>query len=178
MPPLNLIGIDSIVQHLLRFVREQNMERIEPVFDEESPIGSTRYMRTWYTTKICHPTVRSQISHMIADSAWEQYAANVLEKNNHVTAYAKNYHLGFQIYYLWSGTRRRFVPDFLIRLSSKKTLILEIKGEDSEQDRAKRTALGEWVAAVNENGGFGAWCWDVAFEPAKIHDIIEHHGKS
>jgi type III restriction enzyme len=172
------LNIDAIVQHLLRFVREQNMERIEPVFDEESPIGSTRYMRTWYTTKVCHPTVRSQLSHMIADSAWEQYAANVLEKNKQVTAYAKNDHLGFQIFYLWNGTRRRFVPDFLIQLANKKALILEIKGEDTEQDRTKRAALAEWVTAVNEKGGFGTWCWDVAFEPAKIHDIIEKQGKS
>ncbi|MDE3041336.1 MAG: DEAD/DEAH box helicase family protein [Nitrospirota bacterium] len=172
------LNIDSIVQHLLRFVREQNMERIEPVFDEEAPLGSTRYMRTWYTTKVCHPTVRSQISHMIADSAWEQYAANVFEKSKHVIAYAKNDHLGFQVYYLWNGGRRRFVPDFLIQFSNKKTLVLEIKGEDSEQDRAKRAALDEWVKAVNENGGFGSWCWDVAIEPAKIRDIVEKHSKN
>ncbi len=73
------LSIDRVVQHLLRFVTEQNLERIEPVFDEEFPIGSTRNMRTWYTTKVCHPTVRSQISHMVADSAWEQHAANILE---------------------------------------------------------------------------------------------------
>lgn len=152
------------------------MERIEPVFDEEAPLGSTRYMRTWYTTKICHPTVRSQISHMIADSAWEQYAANVFEKSNHVIAYAKNDHLRFQVYYLWNGARRRFVPDFLIQLKNKKTLVLEIKGEDSEQDRTKRAALDEWVKAVNEKGGFGTWCWDVAVKLAQIHDIVEKHG--
>jgi type III restriction enzyme len=60
---------------LLRFVTEH----IEPVFDEECPIGSTRDMRTWYTTKRCHPTRKSQISHVVADSAWEQYAANAFE---------------------------------------------------------------------------------------------------
>jgi type III restriction enzyme len=38
------LNIDQIVQHLLRFVREQNLEHIEPVFDEERPIGSTREM--------------------------------------------------------------------------------------------------------------------------------------
>ncbi len=167
------LNIDLIVQHLLRYVQEQNMERIEPVFDEESPIGSTRYMRTWYTTKVCHPTRKSQISHMLADSSWEQYAANVLEKNEQVTAYAKNDHLGFQIYYLWNGARRRYIPDFFIRLSNGKTLVLEIKGQDDEQNRAKRSALDAWVKGINEKGGFGAWCWDVAFEPAQIHDILQ-----
>src|SRR3972149_636176 len=53
------LNIDIAVQPLLRFVVEQNQERIEPVFDEEFPIGSTRYMRTWYSTKPCLPTRRS-----------------------------------------------------------------------------------------------------------------------
>ena len=145
------------------------------MFDEEFPIGSTAYMRTWYTTKVCHPTQRSQISHMIADSAWEQYAANLLEKSDEVAAYAKNDHLGFQIYYLWNGARRRFIPDFLIRLNNGKTLVLEIKGEDNEQNRAKRSALHAWVTGVNAKGGFGVWCWDVAFEPAHIQDIVQKH---
>ncbi|MDN5880974.1 MAG: type III restriction endonuclease subunit R, partial [Nitrosospira sp.] len=163
---------DQIVQHLLRHVDEKNTERMEPVFDEESPIGSTRYMRAWYTTRPCHATGKSQISHMIADSAWEQYAANFLEKNANVIAYAKNDHLGFQVYYLWNGARRRFVPDFLIRLSTGKTLVLEIKGEDSAQNRAKRSALDMWVKAINAKGGFGVWASDVVFQPAQIHDVI------
>ena len=109
---------------------------------------------------------------MLADSSWEQYAANVLEKSDKVVAYAKNDHLGFQIYYLWNGARRRFISDFLIRLANGKTLVLEIKGQDSEQNRAKRSALDTWVKGVNEKGGFGTWTSDVAFEPAQIHDTI------
>jgi len=173
------LNIDLIVQHLQRHIHEQNMERIEPVFDEENPIGSTRHMRTWYTTKPCVPTQKSQISHMIADSAWEQYAANIFEsaKSDLVTAYAKNDHLGFQVYYLWNGARRRFVPDFLVRLVNGKTLVLEIKGEDSEQNRAKRAALDAWVKGVNAKGGFGLWCWDVAYQPAQIQDIVDRHGR-
>jgi type III restriction enzyme len=169
------LNIDLVVQHLLRFVDQQNLDRIEPVFDEESPIGTTRAMRAWYTTKTCHPTRRSQISHMLADSAWEQHAANLFERSDQVAAYAKNDHLGFQIYYLWNGARRRYVPDFLIRLANGKTLVLEIKGEDSEQNRAKRAALDAWVQGVNTKGGFGLWCRDVAFEPAQIQDVIARH---
>ncbi|MBI5658190.1 MAG: DEAD/DEAH box helicase family protein [Nitrosomonadales bacterium] len=171
------LNIDEIVQHLLRFIHEQNTEKIEPVFDEESPIGSTRYMHTWYTTKPCQPTRKSQISHVVVDSSWEMYTANLLEekKNGLVLAYAKNDHLGFQIHYLWNGVRRRFVPDFLIRLANGKILILEIKGEDSEQNRAKRAALDAWVKGVNSKGGFGGWCWDVAYQPAQIQDILARH---
>jgi type III restriction enzyme len=170
------LSIDRVVQHLLRFVTEQNLERVEPIFDEEFPIGSTRQMRTWYTTKVCHPTMRSQISHMLADSAWEQHVANLLETSPLVEAYAKNDHLGFQVYYMWNGAKRRYIPDFLIRLTNGRTFVLEVKGEDSDQHRAKLASMGAWVAGVNAKGGFGVWCHDVAYEMAKIHDILEHHG--
>jgi len=92
---------------------------------------------------------------MVADSAWEQFAANLLETSPLVDAYAKNDHLGFQVHYLWNGAKRRYIPDFLIRLTTGKTLVLEIKGEDSEQNRAKLAAMRTWVDAVNGKGGFG-----------------------
>lgn len=171
------LNMDRIVQHLLRHVTEQNQERLEPVFDEENPIGSTRAMPIWYTTQPNLRTAKSQISHVVGDSSWEGYAANLFEMSDPVLAYAKNDHLGFEIYYLWNGVRRRFVPDFLIRLAGGKTLVLEIKGEDSEQNRAKRTALDAWVRAVNAKGGFGVWAWDVAFEPGRILDIIARHSR-
>lgn len=166
---------DIVVQHLLRHVYESSSERMEPIFDEEFPIGSTRHMRTWYTTKPNFPTVRSQISHVVGDSSWEGHAANVFETSPLVEAYAKNDHLGFQVYYLWNGARRRYIPDFLVRLANGKTLVLEIKGEDSEQNKAKRAALAAWVQGVNQKGGFGQWCWDVAFEPAQVQDILARH---
>lgn len=169
------LNLDTIVQHLMRHVETQNRARLEPVFDGENPLGSTRAMRTWYTTKTCHPTRKSQISHMLADGGWEQHAANLLEMDARVLAYAKNDHLGFEISYLWNGVRRRYLPDFLIRLDNGKTLILEIKGEDSEQNRAKRAALDAWVGAVNAKGGFGIWCADVAFQPAQLQDILARH---
>lgn len=169
------LNLDLVVQHLMRHVTEQNLERLEPVFDEDAPIGSTSAMRTWYTTKPCRPTARSQISHVVVDSTWELYTADVLEKDPNVLAYAKNDHLGFQVFYIWNGSRRRFIPDYLIRLANGKTLVLEIKGQDKEQNRAKRAALDMWVKAVNAKGGFGVWAWDVALEPAKIRDIIAHH---
>lgn len=109
-------------------------------------------------------------------STWEQYTTTLLEKRLAVAAFAKNDHVGFQIYYLWRGSKRRFVPDFLIRLANGKLLLLEIKGEDSDQSRNKRMALDTWVRAVNSRGGFGTWCWDVVKrEPSKVADVIVHH---
>ncbi len=172
------LNLDVIVQHLLRHVRQQNAERIEPVFDPERPIGSTRDMRTWYTTKPCHPAQKSQISHVVVDSAWEQYVADALESHADVRAYARNEHLGFQVHYLWNGARRRYLPDFLARMACGETLVIEIKGQDSEQDRAKRAALDAWVTGVNARGGFGRWRSAVAFEPAQIHDILGRQNDS
>ncbi|MDO9312709.1 MAG: hypothetical protein Q7T85_13625 [Nitrosomonas sp.] len=53
----------------------------------------------------------------------------------------KNDHLDFIVRYLWRGSSRNFVPDYLIRLNNGKTLVLEVKGVDSEQNRAKRAAM-------------------------------------
>lgn len=170
------LNIDLIVQHLLHHITEQNSTRLTPVFDQEHPISATGLMRTWYTSKPCFPTHKSHISHLVGDSAWEGHAANILESTNEVIAYAKNDHLGFQIYYMWQGSRRRYVPDFLIRYASGKLLALEIKGRDSAQNQAKRAALDEWVKAVNAAGGFGIWAWDVALDPAQVKDIVLKHG--
>lgn len=173
------LSIDTVVQHVVAQIQQQNHERLEPVFDPEFPIGSTRLMRIWYSTKPCLETSKSQISHAVVDSTWEHYTATLLEKRADVSAYAKNDHLGFQIYYLWRGSKRKFVPDFLIRLANGKHLVLEIKGEDSDQNRNKRMALDTWVRAVNERGGFGTWCWNVVkAEPSKVHDVIAHHAAS
>jgi type III restriction enzyme len=73
------------------------------------------------------------------------------------------------------GSSRNFVPDDLIRLNNGKTLVLEVKGLDSEQNRVKRAAMLIWVRAVNEPRGFGQWCSDLVFEPAKIQDLFLRH---
>ena len=66
----------------------------------------------------------------------------------------------------------------LIRFTNGQTLVLEIKGEDSPQNKTKRAALDAWVEGINQKGGFGTWCWDVAFEPSKIQDILATHGSA
>jgi hypothetical protein len=121
-----------------------------------------------------HPAIEQALGALnaVLSPSLQPSPINLLDQSSRVTAYAKNDHLGFQVWYLWNGVRRRFVPDFLIRLTNGKTLVLEIKGEDSEQNRAKRDALDVWVRAVKERGGFGVWCWDVAFAPAQLQDIL------
>ena len=55
--------------------------------------------------------------------------------------------------YLWKGSTRNFVPDYLIRFTNGKTLVLEVKGQDSEQNKAKRAAMQTWVKTINNRAG-------------------------
>jgi type III restriction enzyme len=166
------LNMDMVVSHVNRFVSEQNVEKLEALFDQHQPIGSTAYMRPWLTTKPCRPTDKSQISHVVYDSTWEKAASDALEHSDRVAAWAKNDHLGFKVRYLWRGSSRNYVPDYLIRFDNGKTLVLEIKGQDSEQNRAKRAAMDVWVQCVNQQENFGQWYADVVFDPAKLMDTL------
>ena len=64
------------------------------------------------------------------------------------------------------------LPDFIIRLKNGSFLVLETKGQDTQQDKTKRTFLDEWIKAVNSNGGFGKWSWTVSYSPGDIADNI------
>ncbi len=166
------LNMSRVVQHVLDAVRQENSERLEPVFDRDHPIRSTGEMRSWYTGKPCHVTHKSHINVCVYDSAWEASDAFALENSEAVAAWVKNDHIGFEIPYLYQGVVRKYRPDFLARLVSGEMLILETKGEESEQDQVKRRCLGEWVNAVNAHGGFGRCRWAVVRHPGEIQDIL------
>ena len=132
-------------------------------------------MGTWYTGKPCEYTTRSHINFCVYDSAWEASEAFELDHNPEVEAWVKNDHLGFEVLYVYRGVVRKYRPDFIIRLKSGDYLVLETKGQDSEQNQTKRRFLGEWVKAVNEHGGFGRWSCDVSRDPGDIKDILARH---
>ena len=52
------------------------------------------------------------------------------------------------------GVVRKYRPDFLVHLANGEMLILETKGQDTEQDQVKRHYLNEWTDGVNAHGGF------------------------
>lgn len=167
------LNMTRVVQHIWDAVRFENTESLEPVFDRDHPIRSTADMATWYTGKPCERTKRSHINFAVYDSTWEASDSYVLDETPEiVSAWAKNDHLGFEVLYIYRGVVRKYRPDFLVRLVNGDMLILETKGKDTEQDRVKRRFLAEWVEAVNNQGGFGRWSWDVATEPGEIRDIL------
>ena len=156
------LNMTSLVRHLWEAIRHTNSERLEPVFDGDRPIRSTGDMRTWYTGKPCEYTIRSHINCCVYDSTWEASDAFVLDHADEVAAWVKNDHLGFEIIYVHRGVVRKYRPDFLIRLRSGNMLVLETKGQETQQDLTKRQFLSEWVTAVNAHGGFGQWSYNVS----------------
>ncbi len=169
------LNMSKVVHHIFEAIRFENTKSIEPVFDRERPIRSTGDMMTWYTSKPCAVTRKSHISHVVFDSTWEASEAFELEYNDNVAAWAKNDHLSFEILYIYKGVVRKYRPDFLIRLTNGKMLVLEVKGRDDEQSRTKRGFLEEWVQAVNAHGGFGRWCADVSYNIGDLKGILEKY---
>ncbi|MFT0812227.1 BPTD_3080 family restriction endonuclease [Synechococcus sp. OH20] len=166
------LNMSRVVQHVCEAVRQENTERLTPVFDRDHPIGSTGQMRTWYTSKPCERTRKSHINVCVYDSTWEASDAYVLDNSDDVSAWAKNDHLGFEVLYVYGGVVRKCRPDFLVRLSNGDMLILETKGQNTELDRVKQRYLDEWTQAVNAHGAFGRWRWKVARHPGEIRDIL------
>jgi type III restriction enzyme len=79
----------------------------------------------------------------------------------------------FDIHYVYEGVVRKYRPDFIIHLKNGSYLILETKGQDTQQDRSKREFLDEWVRAVKTHSGFGRWQWAVSRDPADLSDILK-----
>ncbi len=169
------MNMTKIVQHFWERIRFENTQRLEPVFDTRRPIAATGDMRPWDTVRPAHPTQRSHINVCVFDSTWEATEAFVLESSEAVDAWVKNDHLGFEVMYVHGGVVKKYRPDFLIRLANGTMLVLEVKGEDSHQNQAKRHFLNEWVRAVNQHGGFGHWAWDVSFGVGDITGILHKH---
>lgn len=168
------LNMSKIVQHIWEAIRFKNSEAIVPIFDTDNPIRSTGDMRPWYTGKPCEPTNKSHVNLCVFDSTWEASEMFELERNSNINAWVKNDHLGFEILYMFNGVVKKYRPDFIIRLKTGSHLVLETKGQDTQQDTTKRSFLAEWIDAVNAHGGFGKWSWAVSKNPADIKAIIEN----
>jgi type III restriction enzyme len=168
-----MMNMNKIVQHLWGFIKLEQTESLVPIFDPNKRVRSTGDMPTWYTSKPCCITKHSHISHCVFDSTWEATESYVLEKNLDVAAWVKNDHLGFEVVYVFDGVVKKYYPDFLVKLSDGKMLVLETKGQKTRQSEEKRKALSEWVTAVNGLSEYGDWCCDTSFNVADVDGIIQ-----
>lgn len=154
---------DEIVTRLLAAIRpetESGKPPILPVIEKYRNTGSTGEVM-FRTVKDYYITTKSHVSHVALDSNWEKTYAYDFEHNPHVLSYVKNDHLDFIIPYEFQGSRHDYYPDYVVKVATKDghvvNLILEVKGYESEKDRAKITGAHRWVEAINYHGGFGAW---------------------
>ena len=166
------LDMTKVIRHFWRAIEFNNIEKKTIVLDSDHPIRSTEEMRPWRTGKPCEYTKRSHINYCVYDSTWEASDAYQLDRHAAVSAWVKNDHLGFSILYIHNGIVRKYRPDFLVRLKSGDFLVLETKGQQTEQDDTKHAYMKEWVSAVNEHGGFGKWRFAVSRNPAAIKDIL------
>jgi type III restriction enzyme len=167
------LNMNRVVQHIWEAIRFENTLQLEPVFDTERPILSTADMRPWYTSRPCEVTQKSHLNVAVYDSRWAATEAFELDRNELVNAWVKNNHLGFEILYVYHGVVKKYRPDFLIRLRNGTLLVLEVKGDPTDEARAKQRFLEEWVHAENAYGGFGRWAWAVSRKTADLPGILE-----
>jgi type III restriction enzyme len=71
-----------------------------------------------------------------------------------------------------------YIPDFIVRLKTmpETHLILETKGYD-EKEEIKVAAARRWVNAVNADGSYGRWEYEIAKKPTDVIGIISRIGE-
>jgi type III restriction enzyme len=89
-------------------------------------------------------------------------------KHGLVLYYAKNDHLDLMIPYEYLGGEHNYLPDFLVKMASGVTLLLEIKGQEDNQAKAKHDSARRWISAVNNWGKLGAWALHVCRNPQML----------
>jgi type III restriction enzyme len=138
---------------------------ILPILNRYKPIGRTADV-DFTTKRNVHSTQRSHVNAVVLDSSWEQTAAFHLERQtDHVFGYVRNDRPFLLIPYEYEGVQHHYEPDYLVRMKNGKTTVLETKGEEDDQDRAKHQAARRWVTAINNWGRLGVWDFVVCRDP-------------
>jgi type III restriction enzyme len=169
-----------LVERLLAAIQPDDTQGeppLMPILNRYKSIGTTAEA-DFKTTHPCFTTTYSHINLVAADTKrWEQSAAFRLEQavlRGSVKFYARNDQLGFIIPYDFMGVSHHYEPDYLVRLQNDVTLVLEIKGMETEQDRAKHQVAKRWVEAVNNWGKLGAWGFHVCKDPQMLGLELAH----
>jgi type III restriction enzyme len=155
----------------------ESEERFLPALDEYQPIDSTDFRNFNSPTDKCVTTEKSHLSHAMCDSGLERKICAVLEKSPEVFSWVKNHKLYLEIPYQYFGNIYRYRPDFIVKLKSGKTLLIEGKGVATEQDDSKTTAARRWIQAVNNWGQLGEWDYEIIFDANDLLEILEAHSK-
>lgn len=143
-----------------------------PRYEKGRERGSTADVDFW-TSKPVKEVVRSHLNYVVADTKqWEQAAAYHIDGHRRVAAFVKNQGLGFAVPYLHDGAGHDYIPDFIVRLDNGLRLILETKGHD-ELEEVKTQAAQRWVDAVNADGTFGEWRYEIVHDMNAIPMLLD-----
>src|SRR5690606_33568799 len=102
----------------------------------------------------------------------------VVERNERVKAYVKNHNLGFEVPYEMGGSKRIYIPDFILKVDDGQTrqqldasgelvevpdylnLIVEVKGYRGEDAKQKKLTMDSyWIPGVNQLKKYGRWAF-------------------
>jgi len=126
------------------------------------------------TVRHCWATERSHINQMPTDTTtWESAVHTRLEHDPHVECYVRNEGLGFTIPYEFQDQNLFYEPDFIVRLVDGRLLVLEVKGYETEETRAKHQAARRWCDAVNHWGQMGRWEFAVCRDPQGLEILLK-----
>lgn len=130
--------------------------------------GSTLYI-DFHTTKPIYPVTRCHLNAMVADTKkWEQSAAFLLDSHPGVKRWVKNDRLGFKIPYRHRGLMSHYVPDFIVVTDRDENVIVEIKGQVTDDADTKVKAAERWVEAVNRLGSYGTYKYLLVEDPGRL----------
>ena len=165
--------------------------RIIPKFADMQDREQPRYLDTsnkdfLTTKKPVHSTSRSELNLAPCDSNSEIKVAQALDSLTGIKAWARNFHLGWQIPYLdiRTGIWRNYVPDFLCKLTKKTQdnkpiyLVIEYKGQVSEDSDQKAEAVRNWwIPAVSNSDDdccSGEWRYVFINHESKIQPLLRN----
>ncbi len=166
------IYAEQIVERLMNAIEpdtSQGEPPLLPILNRYRQIGTTSEVN-FKTVKRTVFTSRSHIDQVVCDTkSWEEITVLQLERaKEFVKCYVKNDHLEFTIPYEYLGASHAYVPDFIVKLIDNSSLILEIKGQEDDIDRAKYDAAKRWIRAINNWGKLGTWKFHVCHDPQSL----------
>lgn len=94
---------------------------------------------------------KSIFNRVVGDSHFELLFASFLEKCPDIISYAKNYFaVNFKLDYINAdGDISNYYPDFIVKLSDSKAVIIETKGQEDIDVPFKMERLRQWCADIN-----------------------------
>jgi len=94
---------------------------------------------------------KSVFNKIVGDSQFELQFASFLENCNDVVSYVKNYFaVSFKLDYITAnGDIANYYPDFLVRISEKKVVVVETKGRKDLDVPPKMERLNQWCEDIN-----------------------------